>query len=71
MGDAASAEQPLRQAIAVAPDRPGLHFTLGECLQMLGRTDDARAEFKAEASIASDYREAALQRLSQLQTARP
>jgi protein O-mannosyl-transferase len=66
MGQADTAEAPLRQAIAAAPDRPGQHFALGECLRRLGRTEEASAEFRAETAIGPDFREAALQRLSEL-----
>jgi hypothetical protein len=66
MGNAGLAEQPLRQAIATAPDRSGQHLALGECLQELGRTDEAKTEFKNELSVGSEYREVVLQKLSQL-----
>ena len=51
MGNPKAAEEPLRKAIAAAPLRPGQHFVLGQCLQLLGRTDEASAEFNTERSI--------------------
>jgi Tfp pilus assembly protein PilF len=71
MGHADTAEGPLRQAIAAAPERPGQHFALGECLQQLGRIDVATIEFKAEMATGPDYREAVLRKLSQLQKGKP
>ncbi len=38
----AEAESALRQALAAAPDHPGLLNTLGLCLVLLGRLDEAR-----------------------------
>jgi tetratricopeptide (TPR) repeat protein len=66
MGHAAAAEEPLRRAIAAAADRPGQHLALGDCLRLLGRTGEARAEYKAEIAIAPDYREIAGKKLAQL-----
>jgi tetratricopeptide (TPR) repeat protein len=71
MGQAAAAEQPLRAAIAVAPERPGQHLALGECLQALGRGKEAIAEFNAEMTTGPEYREAARQKILQLQTNKP
>jgi hypothetical protein len=63
MGNPRGAEEPLRKAIAAAPLRPGQHFALGQCLQALGRSDEASAEFKAELAIRPNYRESASQDL--------
>ena len=64
--NAAGAEEPLRQAIAADPVRPGSHLLLGRCLQLLGRTDEAKAEFNQEMTLAPAYREAAAQELQHL-----
>lgn len=36
------AERWLRQALSLAPDLPSVHRTLGRCLQLQGRTDEAK-----------------------------
>jgi hypothetical protein len=66
MGHAAAAEEPLRQAIAIATDRPGQHLALGDCLAALGRSSEARAEYQTEIKIAPDYRDIASKKLAQL-----
>ncbi len=69
LGHPDSAEQPLRQAIAAAPGRSGYHFALGQCLQVLGRTAEARAEFEAEIGVGSDFKDVASHALMRLQPA--
>ncbi len=71
MGDAKDAEAPLRQAIMAAPDRSGQHLTLAQCLVLLGRTDEAKAELRAEMALSPEYREVATQQLSELLAAKP
>ncbi|HEX8926434.1 MAG TPA: tetratricopeptide repeat protein [Terriglobales bacterium] len=65
-GKAAAAEGPLRKAITIAPDRPAQHFVLGQCLEQLGRRDEAVAAYRAETAINSQFKQAALERLAQL-----
>jgi len=47
-GDFEAARTLIGQAIARAPDRPGLHRNLGNLLHEWGRLDEARAAYRAE-----------------------
>jgi protein O-mannosyl-transferase len=71
MGNPQAAEEPLRRAIAAAPDRPGQHFMLGQCLQGLGRTDEANVEFRTATALSQDSRQTPLQQLPQSPAAKP
>lgn len=66
MGNFAGAEQPLRDAIKLAPSTPGLHFNLGRCLAEQHRDDEAKAEFNAEIATNTRYAQAAREELSRL-----
>jgi tetratricopeptide (TPR) repeat protein len=66
MGRFAAAEQPLRDAIALAPATPGLHFQFGRCLAASGKSDEARPEFDFEINHGTPYAGAAQQELSRL-----
>jgi len=72
MGNAQAAEEPLRRAIAAAPDRPGQHSMLGQCLLRLGRTDEANVEFRTETALSrGSQTQTPLQQLPQLPAAKP
>jgi tetratricopeptide (TPR) repeat protein len=71
MGNPQAAEEPLRRAIAAAPDRPGQHFMLGQCLLRLGRTDEANMEFNSERALSSDSRQISLRQLPTAAAAKP
>ena len=66
LGNFAGAEQPLRDAIKLAPSTPGLHFNLGRCLAEQHRSDAAKAEFNAEIAAGTRYADAARGELSHL-----
>ena len=46
VGDPYQAIAHYRDALRIAPDQPGLHTDLGQCLALAGRADDALAEFR-------------------------
>jgi protein O-mannosyl-transferase len=71
MGNAQAAEEPLRRAIAAAPDRPGQHLMLGQCLLRLGRTDEANVEFRTEKDLSPGSRQTPLQQAPQSPAAKP
>lgn len=63
----AAAEQPLRDAIALAPATPGLHLELGRCLAAQKRAEEAKAEFNREIAANTRYSNAAREELARLQ----
>ena len=69
-GRFAAAEDPLRQAIALVPERPAQQLMLAQCLEQLGRRDEAIAAYRAEAAVESQFKQAAIERLSQLSPAK-
>jgi tetratricopeptide (TPR) repeat protein len=66
MGHFAAAEQPLRDAIALVPGTPGLHYQLGHCLAASGRTADAIVEFNLEIAAQTPYAGLAREELSRI-----
>jgi tetratricopeptide (TPR) repeat protein len=66
MGHFAAAEQPLRDALAIAPSTAGLHYELGRCLAASHRVPDAKSEFQLEIAAGTTYADAASQELSKL-----
>jgi len=71
MGNPQAAEEPLRRAIATAPDRPGQHLMLGQCLLRLGRTDEANVEFNKERALSVGAKQTPLQGLPPTPAAKP
>jgi Flp pilus assembly protein TadD len=54
-GDAASAEQALREAVALAPDSAEYQKNLGNALRMLGRPDDAAVAYTTALQLDPAY----------------
>jgi tetratricopeptide (TPR) repeat protein len=51
LGDAAGAEAPARQAIAVDKKQASFHATLGDILALLGRKDEAEKSYRAALAL--------------------
>jgi tetratricopeptide (TPR) repeat protein len=61
LGDAAGAEAPARQAIAVDKKQASFHGTLGDILVLLGRKDEAERSYRAALALNRLYIPAARQ----------
>ncbi len=70
MGRPEDAEYPLRQALALVPDRPGLHLDLGQALEVLGRTDEARLEYEREIAVSPNNKDLAYEFIDRLPATR-
>lgn len=57
-GDAASAVDLFRKSIQAKPNAAGMHFNLGRALEVLGKLDDALAEYGTAARERKPYPEA-------------
>lgn len=54
LGDAAAAEEPLRQALAIQPEDPNAHIMLADALLALARWPDAAAQYEISARAMRD-----------------